>query len=165
MQGETRLYYFYTNNDKNQIIKGGGSKDCPECEGSSELLCFIQLRISWRCLTSDWFLAHSLPHLLLGDASGQVAYEEEGERVFPVESFDDEVIRMASAQLVSSHASKFSEEKILRQRHQVRVVPVTKVNYEWKGKTRTFFVYGYENKVYVPDNSYPQSCCWGCSVM
>ena len=97
--------------------------------------------------------------------SGQVAYEEEGERVFPVESFDDEVIRMASAQLVSSHASKFSEEKILRQRHQVRVVPVTKVNYEWKGKTRTFFVYGYENKVYVPDNSYPQSCCWGCSVM
>ena len=32
---------------------------------------------------------------------------------------------MASAQLVASHASKFPEEKILRQRHQVRVVPVT----------------------------------------
>ena len=94
-----------------------------------------------------------------------MAYEEEGERVFPVESFDDEVIRMASAQLVSSHASKFSEEKILRQRHQVRVVPVTKVNYEWKGKTRSFFVYGYENKVYLPDNSYPQAYCWGCNIM
>ena len=97
--------------------------------------------------------------------SGQVAYEEEGERVLPVDSFDDEVIKMASAQLVSSHASKFPEEKILRQRHQVRVVPVTKVNYEWKGRTRSFFVYGYENKVYVPDNSYPQSCCWGCHIM
>ena len=77
----------------------------------------------------------------------------------------EETIKMASAQLVASHASKFPEEKILRQRHQVRVVPVTKVNYEWKGKARSFFVYGYENKVYVPDNSYPQSCCWGCNLM
>ena len=147
-------------------IEGGGTLDCPECEGSSELLCFIQLRISWQCHTSDWFTDHSsLPNILLSDASGQVAYEEEGERVFPVESFDDEVIKMASAQLVSSHASKFPEEKILRQRHQVRVVPVTKVNYEWKGRTRSFFVYGYENKVYLPNNSYPQAYCWGCSIM
>merc|ERR1711884_628374 len=107
---------------------------------------------------------HSLPNSFLGEASGQVAYEEEGWRVCPVDSFEDEVVRMASAQLVGSHATKFPEEKILRQRHQVRVVPVTKVNYEWKGKARSFFVYGYENKVYVPDNSYPQSCCWGCCL-
>ena len=98
-------------------------------------------------------------------SSGQVAYEEEGWRVCPVDSFEDEVVRMASAQLVASHASKFPEEKILRQRHQVRVVPVTKVNYEWKGKARSFFVYGYENKVHLPNNSYPQAYCWGCSVM
>ena len=83
-------------------VEGGGTLDCPECEGSSELLCFIQLRISWQCHTADWFTDHSsLPNILLSDASGQVAYEEEGERVFPVESFDDEVIKMASAQLVS----------------------------------------------------------------
>ena len=76
------------------------------------------------------------------------------------------VIKMASAQLVASHASKFPDEKILRQRHQVRVVPVTKVNYEWKGRSRSFFVYGYENKVHLPENSsYPQAYCWGCNVM
>ena len=103
--------------------------------------------------------------LNVGEVSGQVAFEEENLRVAALESFDAEVIKMASAQLVSGHATKFPEEKILRQRHQVRVVPVTKVNYKWKGKTRSFFVYGYENKVYVPDNSYPQTCCWGCNVM
>lgn len=147
-------------------IEGGRSLNCPECEGSSELFSFIQLKISRQCHTSDWFRDHSpLPDLLLSEASGQVAYEEEGERVLPVDSFDDEVIKMASAQLVSSHASKFPEEKILRQRHQVRVVPVTKVNYEWKGRTRSFFVYGYENKVYLPNNSYPQAYCWGCNIM
>ena len=59
--------------------------------------------------------------------SGQVAFEEEEAKVVPVDAFKEETIKMASAQLVSSHASKFPEEKILRQRHQVRVVPVTKI--------------------------------------
>ena len=80
-------------------------------------------------------------------------------------TFKDETIKMASAQLVSSHASKFPDEKILKQRHQVRVVPVTKVNYEWKGRSRSFYVYGYENKVYLPNNNYPQSYCWGCCIV
>ena len=29
----------------------------------------------------------------------------------------------------------------------MRIVPVTRVNYEWKGRGRSFYVYGYENKV------------------
>ena len=107
-----------------------------------------------------------IPDELIRDVSGQVAFEEEHPKVFPVDAFKDEVIQMASAQLVASHAFKFPEEKILRQRHQVRVVPVTKVNYEWKGRSRSFFVYGYENKVHFPDNSsYPQSCCCGCTII
>ena len=86
--------------------------------------------------------------------------------MYPVEAFKDEVIKMVSGQLVSSHAFKFPDEKILRQRHQVRVVPVTKVNYEWKGSSRSFYVYGYENRVHFPDSSsYPQACCWGCIIM
>ena len=116
---------------------------------------------NWLHLTGS----RNVPHHLIGDVSGQVAFEEENLRVCAVETVEDDVIKMASAQLVASHASKFPEEKILRQRHQVRVVPVTKVNYEWKGKSRSFFVYGYENKVHLPNNSYPQSCCWGCNLM
>ena len=99
------------------------------------------------------------------NVSGQVAFEEEFPKVEPVTAFKEETIKMASAQLVANHLGKFPEEKIMRQRHQVRVVPVTKINYEWKGKTRSFFVYGYENKVYLPNRSYPQSYCWGCNIM
>ena len=54
--------------------------------------------------------------------SGQVAFEEENLMVGSLETLEDEVIKMASSQLVASHRSKFPEEKILRQRHQVRVV-------------------------------------------
>ena len=139
---------------------------CATCDGSTNILCFIQLSISWRINTSEHITDKlDIPDDLIRDVSGQVAFEEEKLMVGGVETVDDDVIKMASAQLVASHASKFPEEKILRQRHQVRVVPVTKVNYEWKGKTRSFFVYGYENKVHLPDNSYPQSCCWGCNLM
>ena len=136
------------------------------CEGTSHVRSHIQLSISWRVVTAEHVSTKlSIPENLIRNVSGQVAFEEEEAKVVPVDAFKEETIKMASAQLVSSHASKFPEEKILRQRHQVRVVPVTKVNYEWKGRTRSFFVYGYENKVYVPDNSYPQSCCWGCNIM
>ena len=124
---------------------------CATCDGSTNILCFIQLSISWRINTSE-HITDKLDILddLIRDVSGQVAFEKEKLLVGGVETVDDDVIKMASAQLVASHASKFPEEKILRQRHQVRVVPVTKVNYEWKGKTRSFFVYGYENKVHLP---------------
>ena len=143
-----------------------GKVSCATCEGTTNILCFIQLSITWRINTSEHITEKlDIPDDLIRDVSGQVAFEEENVRICPVEAFDDEVIKMASAQLVASHSGKFPEEKILRQRHQVRVVPVTKVNYQWKGKARSFFVYGYENKVYVPNNSYPQSCCWGCTLM
>ena len=150
-----------------ELLQAKGKVSCGTCDGSTHILCFIQLSIAWKINTSEYITEKlQIPDEHIRDVSGQVAFEEEHDRVFPVEAFKDEVIKMASSQLVASHAFKFPEEKILRQRHQVRVVPVTKVNYEWKGKARSFFVYGYENKVYLTeDSAYPQACCWGCSVM
>ena len=147
------------------VFQAKGKVSCATCEGTTHILCYIQLSISWRVNTSEHIVEKlDIPDELIRDVSGQVAFEEEQPKVFPVDAFKDEVIEMASAQLVASHASKFPDEKILRQRHQVRVVPVTKVNYEWKGRSRSFFVYGYENKVHLANDSYPQSFCWGCSL-
>ena len=129
-----------------------GKVNCSTCEGTTHIRSHIQLSVSWRLVTSEHISTKlNIPENLIRNVSGQVAFEEEFPKVVPVTAFKEETIKMASAQLVASHASKFPEEKILRQRHQVRVVPVTKVNYEWKGKTRSFFVYGYENKVHLPD--------------
>ena len=123
---------------------------------------------------------------LIRDVSGQVAYEEEASRVKPIDAFGEDLgIREASTSLVFNHLNSFSDHKVIRQRHQVqsygcisflrstlicifhelqvRIVPVTKVTYEWKGKAHVFFVYGYENKIYLP--KYPQKCCWGCQIL
>ena len=43
------------------------------------------------------------------------------------------------------------------------MVPVTEIHYTWKRRTGKFYLYGYEHKVHAPD--YPQTCCWGCSIL
>ena len=85
-------------------------------------------------------------------------------RVKPIDAFGDSLgIKEASTSLVFNHVNSFSDHKVIRQRHQVRIVPVTKVTYEWKGKPHVFYVYGYENKIHLP--KYPQKCCWGCQIL
>ena len=46
----------------------------------------------------------------------------------------------------------------------MRIVPVTQAFYSWRDQQNaSFFVYGFEHKVYAPD--YPQQCCCGCAIL
>lgn len=47
------------------------------------------------------------------------------------------------------------------QKQTVELVPLTKVDYEWKERVYSFYIFGNENKVYTKD--YPAKCC--CSIM
>ena len=54
--------------------------------------------------------------------SGQVAYEEEGSRVKPIDAFGEELgIKEASTRLVFNHLNSFADHKVIRQRHQVSI--------------------------------------------
>jgi hypothetical protein len=57
----------------------------------------------------------ALPEQLVRFVSGQVAYEEEGPQVIPLQGFPDEAINMASAQLVQDHLRKYQDQRILAQ--------------------------------------------------
>lgn len=142
-----------------------GKVNCTTCEGHGQIRCFIQLSITWKVNTAEHIIERlDLPTELIRDVSGQVAFEEEAPRVKPVEAFtENQDIKEASASLVFNQLNAFSDHKVIRQRHQVRIVPVTRVTYEWKGKLHVFYVYGYENKSHLP--KYPQKCCWGCSIL
>lgn len=65
--------------------------------------------------------------------------------------------------VVNFISKKFQLNISTRQRHRVRIVPVTEVTYAYKNQNSAFFVYGEEHKVYAPD--YPAKCCWGCTVL
>jgi hypothetical protein len=84
--------------------------------------------------------------------------------VAPINDFPEPAVNQASNQLVGEHAASFfSTERVLMQRHQVRIVPVSTAQYQWKGKHSQFWVFGFENQVYAPD--YPQKCCCGCTIL
>ena len=140
--------------------------NCATCEGQGQIRCFIQLSITWKVNTAEHISERlELPQELIRDVSGQVAFEEESYRVKPVEAFaeTEKGIKEASTKLVFEHLNSFSDQKVIKQRHQVRIVPVTKIAYEWKGKLHHYYAYGYEHKVHLPQ--YPQKCCWGCQIL
>ena len=83
--------------------------------------------------------------------------------MLPVTGFPDDAVNRASRQLVESHSVSFPTERILSQRHWIRIVPVFEAQTDYKGKRFNFWVYGNENHVHAPD--YPQQVCWGCTIL
>lgn len=75
----------------------------------------------------------------------------------------DPAVNDASRQLIDSHAVSFPTERILSQRHWIRIVPVSEAKCNYKAKAFSYWVYGEENNVHAPD--YPQQSCWGCTVL
>ena len=68
---------------------------CATCDGSTNILCFIQLSISWRINTSEHITDKlDIPDDLIRDVSGQVAFEEEFPKVEPVTAFKASVERL-----------------------------------------------------------------------
>lgn len=143
---------------------GFGQVECTVCRTHGNLKCYIKLTIQWTNHTKDHIVERTaLPDQLIREVSGQVAFEEQQPRVWPINHFPDQEINMASKSLVQEHSQAFPTERILMQRHRVRIVPVTQVMYTYKSQQNAFFVYGFEHKVYAPD--YPDQCCWGCTLL
>jgi len=128
------------------------------------LKCYIKLTVTWKNHKGDKVVERtSLPDHLIQEVTGQQAFAEEQPRVWPINHFPDQAVNEASKALVNKHNTSFPMERILLQKHQIRIVPVTQAFYEYKGETDSFFVYGFERKVYAPN--YPQKCCCGCIIL
>ena len=57
----------------------------------------------------------ALPSELIRDVQGQLAFEEEHPRVWPINHFPDQQINSASNSLVQKHNTAFPTERILKQ--------------------------------------------------
>lgn len=143
---------------------GFGMITCNCCQGSCNLKCYIKLTITWTNHLQDHIVERTaLPDHLIRNVQGKVAFQEQQPRVWPINHFPDAEINSASQRIVNQHASAFPCEKLLMQRHQVRIIPVTHALYKWKNQDSDFYVYGFDKKVYAPQ--YPQQCCCGCSII
>lgn len=143
---------------------GFGQVECSVCRSRGSLKCYIKLTIMWNNHLKDHIVERTaLPDHLIRTVSGQVAFEEQQLRVWPINHFPDQEVNNASKAIVAEQSRAYPTERILMQRHRVRIVPVTMAYYTHDDKPGSFFVYGFEHKVYAPD--YPQQCCCGCTIL
>ncbi|XP_068109205.1 protein SSUH2 homolog isoform X2 [Hyperolius riggenbachi] len=137
---------------------------CTGCLGRGQILHYIQLTVIWKNNIYEHVMDHNsdFPTELFNKVNGEKVFTDEQLRLPPLVNFPVPAINQASQNGLQQHQTQFASLcKILRQRHTIEWLALTKVEYVWRGKPYHYFVYGKENKVYADD--YPQKCC--CVVM
>ncbi|KAG8547970.1 hypothetical protein GDO81_027015 [Engystomops pustulosus] len=137
---------------------------CPGCSGKGQVMTFIELTVTWKNNIYEFIPDHhsEFPTDLFKKVTGEKMYVDEQILVPPVINFPEPSINQNSQTAVQQHYSQYmSTCRILKQRHSIEWLPLTKVEYMWRGKRYDYFVYGKENEVYT--DNYPQKCC--CAVM
>jgi len=143
---------------------GSGRVTCETCHGSGRLKCFIRLTVKWKNHKDNHVVERSdLPDELIVDAEGTEIFSQQLPRVWPITTFHDQEINNASQNLIQKHSAEYKNELMHIQKHLLRAVPVSEVSYEWDEKNLKYWVYGHDHKVHAPD--YPQTCCWGCTIL
>ncbi|EDO42546.1 predicted protein, partial [Nematostella vectensis] len=143
---------------------GHGRVRCWTCQGQGNLKTYIELTVKWQTHLSNHVTERTdLPDHLIVNCAGTDIFADEQIRVWPITTFHDHDVNNGSQRLVQEHSTSFPTERILMQRHLLRAVPVSEIQYKWNDKTLRFWVFGHDHKVHAPD--YPQTCCCGCTIL
>jgi hypothetical protein len=148
-----------------------GRVTCNTCRGSGKLKWFLQLTVTFTNNVDDFLKntssytppngkeAERIPDDMIRDCLAQNTFSEQNVRVFPISHHDDADVNRASERLINDHNAKFATVRLIAQRQDVNIIPVTVCNYTYKNKPHTFHVYGLDHQVYAP--SYPNKflCC------
>ncbi|XP_070559582.1 protein SSUH2 homolog isoform X2 [Ptychodera flava] len=161
---------------------GSGWVRCDTCSGARRLKWFVQLTVKFKNITDDHVIEHTdFPNDKVKNVEGTTIFDETQDNVHPITSHPDEELNNMSRHIVTNHqtTTQDSMQKILKQRHTVRAVPISEVHWTWQTSGSRFWVYGQERKVHVPKyakkyccgcfeldmKAYPQKCCRGCVIL
>ncbi|XP_075952498.1 protein SSUH2 homolog [Anarhichas minor] len=136
-----------------------GNMDCETCEGKRQMLSSIKLKVKW----SNHEEYHVVPQnsglkIELDSVSGKELFQNSQSLLYLLLGFPNPAISEASQRMIKDHQTKYGQtSRILQQRQTVELIPITKVNYKWKGEAHLYYVYGNEHKVSA--DNYPATCC------
>ncbi|XP_042309260.1 protein SSUH2 homolog isoform X2 [Sceloporus undulatus] len=143
---------------------GVGTITCSDCKGRGQVLVYIELQVEWKNNIFEYVADQRIgfPTELFKEVNGKNLLCDEQLMVYPVWGFPDNAISHASKNAVEQHRAQFgSTSQILRQRQTIELIFLTRVEYAWRGKSHSYYVYGNEHKVYAED--YPAKCC--CTII
>ncbi|KAA0714374.1 Protein SSUH2 -like protein [Triplophysa tibetana] len=145
--------------------RGQGNCECATCRGKRQLLVYINVNVKWTTEKDNFVAQQSsgLTEQSLESVTGKQLFQDTQYMLYPVLGFPDVSVAKASDRFLKKHQAKYAQtSRVLQQRQTIELIPITKVNYMWKGKSYVYFVYGNECEVNAED--YPATCCC-CSVM
>nr|XP_020466881.1 protein SSUH2 homolog isoform X2 [Monopterus albus] len=149
-----------TGKQKCTMCNAQGMKECQTCKGKQRLLTFIQLKVEWTNHVEDFMVEQNsgLKADELHSANGKELLKISQYLASPLFEFPNPTIAEASERLIKEHQSNHGQtSRILQQRQTVELIPITKVNYSWKGASHVYVVYGNNN--HVSAENYPATCC------
>jgi len=163
-QVETCSACFGTGRSRCKICVGHGEIDCTICEAVGQLKLFVRLTVTWSAHDGDHIVEKTaLPKEFVAGAQGSILFQEEDLLVPPITDFCEESISVGSQGLILRHSEQWKNERILRQRHNIRWIPVSEVRYVYKSNFSTYWVYGLDQQAHSPD--YPAKLLWGCTLL
>eukprot|EP00730_Choanoeca_flexa_P003615 TRINITY_DN11453_c1_g4_i1.p1 TRINITY_DN11453_c1_g4~~TRINITY_DN11453_c1_g4_i1.p1 ORF type:complete len:413 (+),score=18.46 TRINITY_DN11453_c1_g4_i1:88-1326(+) len=145
---ETCTRCFGSGRKRCPVCFGHGQTSCPVCHSRGQLKAYLQLNVSWSNHASDHVVEGSSgPGASIRAGEGTLLYTEEAELVAPVNDFPEDQVNTGSHGLIARHNKAWPTERILRQRHRIRSVPVHEVSYVYHDVQHTFWVYGLDHQV------------------
>ncbi|CAD5118072.1 DgyrCDS6811 [Dimorphilus gyrociliatus] len=154
---------------------GSGKSRCGKCSGSGELICLVcrgRKQLKWFILLTVSFLnnasdyvhrINSIPIELVKGANGKEIFKYSSNMAWPISHSTIKEINVLSSQLIDKHRQTYKSQKILFEKQTIKAVPVSEIDYRFKGESKRFWVYGTQGEVHCPD--YPQQHCCGCTIL
>ncbi|PAA93084.1 hypothetical protein BOX15_Mlig002784g1 [Macrostomum lignano] len=133
---------------------GVGHLHCKACLGKGKLQRYMQLTVRFDSISSNQLMCERMDLLesRLSKVTGVLLHEtDSAAEGLPLTQFSKEVRQLSQAMLdYHAEQAKRTEARILRQRQVLHAVPVTQVDYTWRGRNGTLWIYGNEQKCFCP---------------
>lgn len=151
-----------------------GRIQCGKCQGSGALLEEKQLNVKWSTLISKKIStsinASLVPDDVFHEAKGIQLYSSESYQCQPVSFPNSLVLTRLSSNVIAERIPVPPTARVISERHQVHMIPVTRVSVGQGRGSFKFHIVGVEKHIYLKD--YPDRCCWGlcglgtlCSIL
>eukprot|EP00252_Welwitschia_mirabilis_P011393 TRINITY_DN25625_c0_g1_i1.p1 TRINITY_DN25625_c0_g1~~TRINITY_DN25625_c0_g1_i1.p1 ORF type:complete len:420 (+),score=51.80 TRINITY_DN25625_c0_g1_i1:148-1407(+) len=173
-QGRGLIAHYDGSDTKCENCKGEGKLACPSCRsrglvkcsicrGAGSLLTRKICIVKWRTLLTRKVSASSnavsVPDDVFHRARGVQVFNTQAYQCKPANFSDSVILNKFSSDIIADRLPVPPTARIICERHQITVVPVTRVIMAQKKRSFIFYIIGLSREVYIKD--YPAQWCWG----
>ncbi|EFO85323.1 hypothetical protein CRE_02740 [Caenorhabditis remanei] len=106
---------------------------------------------------SEHYTECEIPEKLLLQAEGKRIFEEEQDYIIPISKYPQEDVNNMSKLFCAQHLQKcMGVCRVIRQRHYMNAIPISKVHFSLGNEKGIFYVYGTQKLCFFPN--FPSKC-------